>query len=60
MDIVSRPGVKAIKIKRSKNVVKFKAQTSANLYTLVVADLGKAKKIETELKRKFLFHLVSK
>ena len=54
MEVVSRPGVKSIKIKRDQNMVKFKAQTSALLYTLVIPDLGKAKKIETELKRKLL------
>lgn len=52
MTLVSKPEVKSIKIKKDTKEVKFKAKTESTLYTLVVKDLEKASKIESNMKSK--------
>ena len=52
MKLVDKPEVKSIKIKKAK-VYKFKAKTQKRLYTLVVKDLDKAVRIESNLKGMF-------
>lgn len=53
MTLVNKPEVKSIKIKKAKKECKFKAKTNTRLYTLVVKDLAKAAKIESNLKGKY-------
>ena len=43
------PGCAAVKIKKSKDVVKFKVRCSKYLYTLCVKDLEKADKLKQSL-----------
>lgn len=44
-----RKDAKSVKIKKSKNVVKFKVRCSKYLYTLCVTDLEKADKLKQSL-----------
>lgn len=52
MELLNQSNVKSITIKKSPKIVKFKASTGAHLYTLVLADLDKAHKLESNIKRK--------
>lgn len=46
---LSRPLLTAVKIKKSKDVVKFKVRCSKYLYTLCVKDMEKADKLQQSL-----------
>lgn len=52
MSLMGKPEVKAIKVKKDKKFMKFKAKTNGRLYTLVVKDLQKAAKLESTVKSK--------
>jgi len=61
MDLLNQSCIKSITIKKAPKIVKFKASTGAHLYTLVLSDLDKAHKLESNIKRNFsliLLHVV--
>ena len=50
--MLNQSNIKSITIKKAPKLVKFKASTGAHLYTLVLADMDKAHKLESTIKRK--------
>ncbi len=50
MTLMSKPEVKAVKVKKATQFTKFKAKTGRCLYTLVLKDKEKASKLEAAVK----------